>query len=302
MKTAFDLEDYLAAEGARVESALARSVEALHGRLDEDVRLALGHGVLSGGKRIRPILCVTAYRAAGGTACDERIYDLAASLELIHAYSLMHDDLPCMDDAELRRGKPTTHRAHGEDLTTRAGAALIPAAALQAWMAAEAMGCDQATRACVVRALMEAAGGGGMVGGQWLDLDAEGRALGADELDGLHRRKTGALLTASLVMGAEAAGAPPEVRASLQGYGRAIGLAFQIADDILDATSTVEALGKHPSDAHLEKSTYVSVYGLAEAERHARAQVEEACGVLRDGGVEAPALEALARFVVDRQH
>ena len=109
MKTAFDLEDYLAAQGAHVESALARSVEALDGRLDEDVRLAIRHGVLSGGKRIRPILCVTAYRAAGGTACDEHIYDLAASLELIHAYSLMHDDLPCMDDAELRRGKPTTH-------------------------------------------------------------------------------------------------------------------------------------------------------------------------------------------------
>lgn len=302
MKAAFDLEGYLATEGARVESALARSVETLEGRLDEEVRVALRHGVLSGGKRIRPILCVTAYRAAGGTVCDERIYDLAASLELIHAYSLMHDDLPCMDDAELRRGKPTTHRTHGEDLTTRAGAALIPAAALRAWTAAEAMGCDEATRARVVGVLMEAAGGGGMVGGQWLDLDAEGRSLGAEELDGLHRRKTGALLTASLVMGAEAAGAPLEVRQSLQRYGRAIGLAFQIADDILDATSTVEALGKHPSDAHLEKSTYVSVYGLAEAERHARAQVEEACGVLRDGGVEAPALEALARFVVDRRH
>ena len=141
-----------------------------------------------------------------------------------------------------------------------------------------------------------------MVGGQWLDLDAEGRSLGAEELDGLHRRKTGALLTASLVMGAEAAGAPLQVRESLQRYGRAIGLAFQIADDILDATSTVEALGKHPSDAHLEKSTYVSVYGLSEADRHARAQVEEALRVLRDGGVEAPALEALARFVVDRRH
>jgi geranylgeranyl pyrophosphate synthase len=302
LNTAFDLEGYLAAESTRVESALARSVDALDGRLDEDVRLALRHGVLSGGKRIRPILCVTSYRAAGGRACDERPYDLAASLELIHAYSLMHDDLPCMDDAELRRGKPTTHRTHGEDLTTRAGAALIPVAALQAWTAAGALGCDEATCAHVAGMLMEAAGGGGMVGGQWLDLDAEGRSLGAEELDGLHRRKTGALLTASLVMGAEAAGASPEVAEALQRYGRAIGLAFQIADDILDATSTVEALGKHPSDVHLEKSTYVSVYGLPEAERRARAQVEEARNALRDGGVEAPALEALARFVVDRRH
>jgi geranylgeranyl pyrophosphate synthase len=301
LSAAFDLEGYLAAEGTCVESALARSVEALDGRLDEDVRVALRHGVLSGGKRVRPILCVAAYRAAGGTARGGRPYDLAASLELIHAYSLMHDDLPCMDDAELRRGQPTTHRAHGEDLATRAGAALIPAAALQAWTAAEALGCDEATRARVVRVLMEAAGGGGMVGGQWLDLDAEGRSLAAEELDGLHCRKTGALLTASLVMGAEAAGAPPEAREALERYGRAIGLAFQIADDILDATSTAEALGKNPSDVDLDKSTYVSVYGLAEADRRARAQVEEARSALRDGGVESPALDALARFVVDRR-
>jgi geranylgeranyl pyrophosphate synthase len=304
VSTAFDLDAYLAAEGAHAERALARSVDALDALagLDADVRAALRHGVMSGGKRVRPILCVTAYRAAGGTACDELAYDLAASLELIHAYSLMHDDLPCMDDAELRRSRPTTHRAHGEDVTTRAGAALIPAAALHAWNAAGALGGDDATRARVVGTLMEAAGGGGMVGGQWLDLDAEGHSLGADELDGLHRLKTGALLTASLLMGADAAGAAPEVREALFRYGRAIGLAFQIADDILDATSTAEALGKNPSDAHLEKSTYVSVYGLEEAGRRARAQVEEACAALRDGGVAAPALEALARFVVDRRN
>jgi geranylgeranyl diphosphate synthase, type II len=298
----FDLDAYLTAEGRRVEAALARSVKALEPELDADVRAAPRHGVLSGGKHVRPILCVTAYRASGGEACDERPYDLAASLELIHAYSLMHDDLPCMDDAELRRGKPTTHRTHGEDVTTRAGAALIPAAALRAWEAARALGCDEAACRSVATILLQAAGAGGMVGGQWLDLEAEKRSLGAEELDGLHRRKTGALLAASLSMGAEAAGARPAVRAALHRYGRAIGLAFQIADDILDATSSADALGKNPSDAQLEKSTYVSLYGLEEAQRRADAQVEEACAALREGGVAAPPLEALARFVVDRNH
>jgi geranylgeranyl diphosphate synthase, type II len=297
----WDLDGYLATEVARVEGALARAVRHLEGRLDERLCAAVRHGVLGDGKRVRPILCVTAYRACGGGGDADATYDLAASLELIHAYSLMHDDLPCMDDAELRRGRPTTHRVHGEDATTLAGAALIPVAALQAWTAARALGRDGPSAGRVVALLMVAAGGGGMVGGQWLDLEGEGKALAEAELDGLHRRKTGALLTASLLVGAEAAGAPEPVRAALHRYGRAIGLAFQIADDILDATSSAEALGKNPSDAALAKSTYVALYGLDEARARARAQVDEAVAALEASGLDAPALEALARFVVDRR-
>ncbi|MCG6957849.1 MAG: polyprenyl synthetase family protein [Gemmatimonadetes bacterium] len=296
----FDLAGYLAREEGRVEAALARAMDGMEDRLSPELHEAVRHGVMGGGKRIRPILCVTAYRAAGGT-CDDGIYDLAAALELIHAYSLIHDDLPCMDDAELRRGRPTTHRAHGEDRATVAGAALIPAAALQAWRASGALGMDPEARRRVVATLMEAAGAGGMVGGQWLDLEGEERALGADDLDGLHRRKTGALLVASLIMGAGAAGASEAVMNAMYRYGRAIGLAFQIADDILDATSTAEALGKNPSDTHLGKSTYVSLYGLEEARRKARAQVEGACAAIGEVELEAPALLALARFVVDRR-
>ncbi|MHB1193849.1 MAG: polyprenyl synthetase family protein [Longimicrobiales bacterium] len=300
MSAAFDLGAYLAGEAPRVHAALERATAWIGREVAPDVAAAVRHGVLSDGKRLRPVLCVTAFRACGGNDGDAA-YDLAASLELIHAYSLMHDDLPCMDDAELRRGRPTTHKAHGEDVTLRAGAALIPAAALQAWRAAEALGCPPATVRDVVARLMEAAGGGGMVGGQWVDLEGEGRALGAEALDALHRMKTGALLAASLLVGATAAGAPGPTLAALERYGRAIGLAFQIADDILDATQSAEALGKNPSDAALQKSTYVALHGLEDAERRARAQVDEALAALEGSGVRAPALEALALFVVERK-
>ena len=293
---------YLEQEGARVEAALERAVERLSEPLRDHprVRDALSHGVLSGGKRLRPILCVTAWSACRGPVRPDEIYDLAGSLEMIHAYSLMHDDLPCMDDADLRRGRPTTHREHGEEVTMRAGAVLIPGAAIQALAACDSLGCSEEDGLAATRALLEASGAGGMVGGQWIDLLGEGQAFGPEELDGLHRRKTGALLAASLVVGATAAGARPRVLEALDRYGRAIGLAFQIADDILDATASAEALGKNPSDEQLDKSTYVSLYGLDEARARARGQIDEALAALAAGEIESPALEALARYVVER--
>ncbi len=301
------LSSYLKREGAEVELALERAVKVLEDRIPgesdplwgKDVAVAIRHGVMTGGKRLRPILCVSAYTACGGER-SAALYDLAASLEMIHAYSLMHDDLPCMDDAELRRGLPTTHREHGEDVTTRAGAVLIPAAAIQALNASRDLGCTPERARMVTKKLMEAAGAGGMVGGQWLDLQGEGRRLGPEELDELHRKKTGALLAASLGMGAMAAGAADSVADGLLRYGRAIGLAFQIADDILDATETAETLGKNPSDAELDKSTYVALYGLEEARGRARAQIEAALSALEEAGIRSPALEALARYVVER--
>lgn len=301
MTPSFDLQGYLAAEAAAVQAALERAVAWMEGAMDAETWGAVRHGVLSEGKRLRPILCATAYRACGGVPSDAA-YDLAASLELIHAYSLMHDDLPCMDDADLRRGRPTTHRLHGEDATVRGGAALIPAAALQGWRAARALGCEADRAREVVRHLLEAAGGGGMVGGQWLDLEGEGMTLGLADLDALHRRKTGALLAASLLVGATAAGAGEGTLSALERYGRAIGLAFQIADDILDATGSATTLGKNPSDLALGKSTYVGLFGLEGARERAAAQVDEALASLGDSGLEAPALAALARYVVERRH
>jgi farnesyl diphosphate synthase/geranylgeranyl diphosphate synthase type II len=222
------------------------------------------------------------------------------SLELIHAYSLMHDDLPCMDDADLRRGEPTTHKAHGEASTTVAGALLIPAAALHAYESAQAMGLPEEECRLLVGEISRAAGGGGMVGGQFLDLLGEDQKLSAEELDDLHKRKTGALLRASLRMGGIAAGATPEELTALDRYGEAIGLAFQIADDLLDATSSAQELGKNPSDAELGKSTYVSLFGIENAGRRAREQVELAVAALAKGGLASRELDALARYIVER--
>lgn len=298
--TPAELAAHLEAHKSRVDAALERAFVGLTGDLSAEVQSAARHGVTTGGKRLRPVLCVVAYEACGGQITSAT-YDLAASLELIHAYSLMHDDLPCMDDADLRRGLPTTHRELGEDATMRAGAALIPAAALQALGACRALGGDDARARAVTRALLEAAGAGGMVGGQWLDLLGEGQALNAEELDGLHRRKTGALLEAALLMGGLAAGATPAVQECLREYGAAIGLAFQIADDILDATKSAETLGKNPSDAALAKSTYVALYGLDEARTRAGAEVERASRALERAGLRAPMLHALAEYVVERE-
>ena len=295
-----DLDVFLRQEAGRVKGALERALAALAGDIPAELTEPIRHSVMTGGKRLRPILSVVAYRACGGTAGLE-MYDLSAALELVHAYSLMHDDLPCMDDAELRRGRPTPHTVFGEAATVRAGLALIPAASLHALRASRALGCDDDTARSVVRELNRAAGAGGMVGGQYLDLLAEGNTSTWDGLDALYRRKTGALLTASLVIGGLVAGAPESTLMGLRRYGRSIGLAFQIADDILDGTASAAELGKHPSDAQLEKSTYVTVHGVAESELRACALTEEAVEALRVGQIDSPELVALAHYVVGRK-
>jgi geranylgeranyl pyrophosphate synthase len=299
--TAFDLKRYLADERGLVEDALLRALEAVAPRVPSALLPALRQGLLSGGKRLRPVLCVAAFRACGGVAAPA-LYDLAVSPEMIHAYSLMHDDLPCMDDAPLRRGEPTPHRVHGVEAATRAGALLIPLAALRAWEAGRRLHPDPGVSRALVRELCRGAGAEGMVGGQVLDLLGEGQRLASEELDALHNRKTGALLTTSLRMGAVAAGADAARLEALDRYGRAIGLAFQVQDDVLDASADQEILGKAPSDAALGKSTYVGLHGIPEAERRARMLVAQALEALRQGGVESDALTGLAAYVVERDH
>ena len=295
-----ELKEYLGAEMLCVDKALDQAITLIESELESDIGGAIRHGVMSDGKRLRPILCTTAYRECGGRA-EKNVYDLSASLEMIHAYSLMHDDLPCMDDAELRRGQATTHSVFGEDVTIRAAAALIPAAARQALQSARKLECGASGAAAVVQELLEAAGAGGMVGGQWLDLLGEGQTLSPKELDELHRRKTGALLTASLVMGALAAAAEKETVSALASYGHSIGLAFQITDDVLDATQSAELLGKNPSDVDLDKSTYVGLYGLDQAKEHARERIADALGALESIDIDAPVLTVLARYVIERE-
>ena len=282
-----------------VERALRRSADALAAIVSPSLGAAVRAGVLSGGKRLRPILLVVAYEEVGARPARP-LYDLAAAVEFIHAYSLVHDDLPCMDAAPLRRGSPAVHIVHGVETATLAGALLIPWAASQAYTASLALGRTEDQARDIAAHLLEAAGAGGMIGGQALDLLGENRSLDECELARLHALKTGALLAASLEMGAMAAGAETELLGALGVFGRDIGLAFQVADDVLDATATAEVLGKRPSDAEMHKSTYVALLGVEGARAHARTLVARALAALDRVGLAAPRLRQLARFVVER--
>ena len=296
----FDLASFLDVRGRRVERALERALATLAARIGPSLVPVVRQGLLTDGKRVRPILCVAAC-AACGREPDDACYDLAASIEMIHAYSLMHDDLPCMDDAALRRGSPTPHRVFGAREAARAAATLIPGAALVAWRASLELGCPERVARRIVRALARAAGAGGMVGGQALDLESEGRSLSPSELNQLHALKTGALLAVAPRIGGLAAGADRRRIEALDRYGRALGLAFQIADDVLDATSSVDRLGKHPSDRALRKSTYVGLYGTEAARARALGEAARATRALADGGLASPPLEAIAAYVVHRR-
>ncbi len=280
-----------------------RILEAWAARLQGEVAPrdgeALAYALATPGKRVRAALLLASYRAVGGAS--PAVAGVAAAVETVHTYSLVHDDLPCMDDDDLRRGRPTTHRRFDVPTATRAGYLLVPVAARVLAAAADDLQLPPAALGRMAVELFRAGGIEGMVGGQWLDLEAEGRTLALDDLITVHRGKTGALIRASCTLGAIAAEAGPAEVAALTGYGEDIGLAFQIADDVLDATGTSEELGKTAGrDAQLAKSTYVSVMGVeaarAEAERLARRAVEH----LDAAGVPSGALGALAGYIVTR--
>jgi farnesyl diphosphate synthase/geranylgeranyl diphosphate synthase type II len=206
-----------------------------------------------------------------------------------------------MDADDVRRGLPTVHKVYGVRAATVAGLAMVPLAARCANAAARALGLDDDASASVVAELMRASGAGGMIGGQLLDLEGEGRPLELAELERIHRAKTGALITAAATLGGRAASASPERLAALATYGAAVGLAFQIADDDLDVTATTDQLGKTAGrDAALRKSTYPALLGVAGARERAGALVEEACAALEDVGLLTPALEFIARFTIER--
>lgn len=260
---------------------------------------AIRYALLGEGKRLRAILLIEAYRACGGTG---EVTELAASVEVVHAYSLVHDDLPCMDDDDVRRGRPTVHRVYGVPVATAAGLAMVPLAARSAWHGARTMGLDDEVAAAIVRDLMDASGGGGMIGGQLLDLEAEGVHLTLEGMERVHRLKTGALIMSSVTVGARAALAPAARVAALARYGAAIGLAFQIADDVLDLTATTDQLGKTAGrDLDLNKSTYPALLGIEGAIERAVALVDSACASLAAEGLLTPTLEQLARYIVERR-
>ena len=291
-----DFEAWVRQELAAVESAL----EAL---VPEDTPAGLGdamrYAVLDGGKRLRPLLALAACEAVGGdTVAAMRA---AVAVELIHAYSLVHDDMPCMDDDALRRGKPTVHVKYGEAQAMLAGDAM-QALAFEILTPEEGMA--PALQARLVSLLARAAGHEGMAGGQAIDLASVGRSLDEDALRDMHRRKTGALLQASVLMGAACGQPGPTDWQALSDYGAAIGLAFQVVDDILDVTQASETLGKTAGkDQDNNKPTYVSVLGLGAARRHAEALREQAQAALKRSGLSnAGRLAWLADKVVDRQN
>lgn len=293
----FDLKGWSARRLDEVEEALKAWVPA-----DAPAGLgeAMRYAVLDGGKRLRPLLVLAACEAVGGHR--GAALRAACAVELIHAYSLVHDDMPCMDNDVLRRGKPTVHVAFGEATALLAGDAL-QALAFEL-LTPEGAGIPERVQADLCRSLARAAGHAGMAGGQAIDLAAVGKSLTEDELRQMHRLKTGALLQSSVVMGA-ATGAPsPAAAAGLSGYGRALGLAFQVVDDILDVTADSATLGKTAGkDAAQDKPTYVSLLGLDRARTYAAELLEQARAALATTGLpDTRALLALAEMVVHRDN
>ena len=291
----FDLRSWNTARLAEVEAALSHWVaEDAPERLSDAMRYA----VLDGGKRLRPLLVLAACEAVDGNA--EAALRAACAVELIHAYSLVHDDMPCMDNDVLRRGKPTVHVKFGE------AGALLAGDALQALafelLAPEGDAVPAAIQANLCRLLARAAGHEGMAGGQAIDLASVGLALNEDALRRMHRMKTGALLQGSVEMGAVCGAPSPAALDALRDYGAALGLAFQVVDDILDVTQDSATLGKTAGkDAAHDKPTYVSLLGLEPSRAYAENLLAQALAALAASGLQnTAALRALAQMVVQR--
>jgi geranylgeranyl diphosphate synthase type II len=289
----------LSAERAAVDRRLDEICEKYLTRLtSQNVADAAAYGLRSPGKRLRPLLVQLAYRACGG-AGDASL--LGCGPEVIHAYSLVHDDLPCMDDDDVRRGQPTVHRVYGSRAALLAGAALIPLAAVVVRKGARELGCspDQMRRA--VQTLAAAAGARGMIGGQLSDLAGEASPLTLAERERIHAAKTGALIVASLAIGAIAADATDIQIDAFRSFGRALGLAFQIMDDVLDVVSTTSVLGKTTGrDEAMGKSTHPAILGVPAARERAEALVRAAADALAEHRLLTHELSEVANFIVTR--
>jgi len=291
------LEEYLASRRTRIEETLDDLLPLARGPA-RTVAEAMRYAVQGGGKRLRSILTLATCEACGGTA--RVALEAACALELIHTYSLIHDDLPAMDDDDLRRGRPTVHRAFGEGVAVLAGDALQTLAF--EILATRPPGPGAAARRLEsVATLARCAGVGGLVGGQMADLEAALAPCDGEQLDWIHRHKTGALFAASVEIGAIHAGADSARRSALVRYGRCLGLAFQITDDVLDCTADAATLGKTPGkDAQAGKATYPALFGVEDSNSRAAQRVEEAIAALRAADLRPGPLDALAYHAVAR--
>lgn len=291
------LEETLEQGRVRIDAALERLLPPADAA-PASIHKAMRHSVFAGGKRLRPILAMEAARMVAGSLPD-RIEDLGSALEMLHTYSLVHDDLPALDDDDLRRGKPTCHKAFGEATAILAGDALQTCA----YQVLARLHCPPEARVRIIEEIARATGTvEGMIGGQMMDLEAERTRPDAMTLEQIHRSKTGALITASVVSGGIYAGASVAEVAQFRAFGRGVGLAFQIADDVLDVTQSSEQLGKTAGkDTATEKATYPALFGVEKSVEMAGSLVKEACGALDSFGTRGEVLQALARFLVERK-
>lgn len=293
-----DLDTYVKARRAEVDGALRNIFPDVSGPAEEIVR-AMEYSLFAGGKRLRPILCIAAAEAAGGAPAD--VMPVACALELIHTYSLIHDDLPMMDDDDLRRGKPTSHKVFGEPLALLAGDGLLTEA-FRLMASARPEGSPERMVLRVIALVAEAAGWNGMVGGQVVDMRWQGKDTDLDTVRFIHTHKTAALIKASVVAGAMLGGASDSQIGDMTRYGENIGLAFQISDDILDLESDCETLGKSVgADAKMGKATYPAVAGI-EQSKHIQAKlIDDALAALETFDHRADPLRAVARYVIERK-
>jgi len=291
----FDLGAYMKRRADAVDAALERFLPAETLR-PETLHKAMRYSVFAGGKRLRPVLVIAGAEAVGGTA--EQVMPTACAMELIHTYSLVHDDLPAMDNDDFRRGVPTNHKMFGEAMAILAGDALLT---LAFRLVADNAGESAALRAVVVD-IADAAGHKGMVAGQVADLEAEGRRVGADVLDYIHTHKTGALIRTSLRIGAMLCGADAAQVRALSVAGADLGLAFQIVDDILDVVASSEELGKTAGkDQIQQKATYPATHGIEASRARAAFLIRDAEEALRALGPRAEPIRALGRFILERK-
>ncbi len=299
MREELDLKAYLEERRSLVNRALAAYLPAVRGPAFRVVQ-AMHYSLFAGGKRLRPILCLAAAEAVGGG--QEEALPLACALEMIHTYSLIHDDLPAMDDDDLRRGQPTCHKQFDEATAILAGDGLLTEAFYTLAAAAPRFQGREVMLLEVQELLSEAAGYRGMVGGQMLDLMAEGRRITLKELEIVHRLKTGALLTAATRAGALAGGGSRPQVAALTAYGERFGLAFQITDDLLDVEGEAAEMGKAPGmDEKRQKATYPALLGLETSRQWAGRLVQEALAELEPFKERAAPLRELARYLLVRR-
>jgi geranylgeranyl diphosphate synthase type II len=292
------LKDTLEQGQKRTDAALERLIPAASER-PASIHQAMRHSVFAGGKRLRPILCMEASRMIAGSL-SEGVEELGAALEMLHTYSLIHDDLPALDNDDLRRGRPTCHKVFGDAIAILAGDGLQT----RAYEVLARLRCPATSRVSIIEEIARGTGTvEGMIGGQVVDLEAERNKPDAATLEYIHRSKTAALITASVVSGGYYAGADGSSVEKLRSFGQSIGLAFQIVDDVLDVTQTSEQLGKTAGkDTAAEKATYPALFGIEESLKKADTLIQTAARALASFGARAQTLKALADYLVQRKN